>query len=393
MTHAMKTAHVRARMLIACTFLFLCATAQGQSLIYSLSYSETRASFHARYPNGALGASVNEKLAMLRQNRKTEIYSVSMPDRKRSLLFSDEGMNLEISPVSSVASIGKLYVTGVFREWRTGQSPGAYEDARALYEIGLDGSKQFRRLLDSPPNQGPVLLSPQGTKALIEAFVDGKYVIWVYGIPGWNQLYKWEVGKLTKAHCPDCLPLSFGWLADNTRLFFNLELGDDDSIDESNHNVPGIYLTSEDGTDLGSISPEETGHFELSGYIHPNSVDRLLIAQLPDGRYVFQDYAARQGHPGQLEPFLVISGAESKTQKQFPLKAPAGSWSLSPSGKYVAYIEEHQLQNYQSERQLWVKDLDSGEEKELLVVPPPNPPASPEPNLTLTVLGWVETPR
>src|SRR5258707_4038287 len=45
--------------------------------------------------------------------------------------------------------------------------------------------------------------------------------------------------------------------------------------------------------------------------------------------------------------------------------------------------------NYQTERHLWVKDLASGEDKELFAAPPPKPPTSPEPNVTLSILGWI----
>jgi hypothetical protein len=95
--------------------LYLRSPARAQTLIYSVSYAETRTSFHARYPNGAFRASTNEKLAMLRSFRKTEIYSVSMIDGTRSLLFSDEGMNLDIKPTGPIYGTDKALVTGVRR--------------------------------------------------------------------------------------------------------------------------------------------------------------------------------------------------------------------------------------------------------------------------------------
>ena len=87
--------------LLIASSLLLCAQARAQTLIYALSYAETPASLHARFPRGVMGASINDKLAMVRGFRKTEIYSVSMIDGKRSLLFSDEGMNLEIRPTGA----------------------------------------------------------------------------------------------------------------------------------------------------------------------------------------------------------------------------------------------------------------------------------------------------
>jgi hypothetical protein len=87
-----------------------------------------------------------------------------------------------------------------------------------------------------------------------------------------------------------------------------------------------------------------------------------------------------------LESFLVISSPGSRI---FPRRHGFGSSYLSPSGKYLAYIEERQTPNYRTEWHLWGQDLETGQEKELFVAPSPNPPTSTEPNVTLTVLGWI----
>jgi hypothetical protein len=375
------------KLLMASSLLF-CAQARAQTLIYSLSYAETRASFHARFPNGAPGAPINERLAMLRGYRKTEIYSVSMIDGKRALLFSDEGMNLDIRPTGPTFGADKALVMGVEREWRTPPTPGVYSEPPAIYEIMLDGSKRFRRLFESRQDQTPALLNRQGRKAVFQASLNGKDVVFIYEVPEWKLLQSWELTKLTQAHCPDCLPMSFGWLADGDHLFFNLDVGDEDGIEPETHNVPGTYIVSEDGIDSGSIPPE-IGRLQLPGYMHPGFVHRKLIGQLSNGNYLFEDYAAKKGgSPGNLERYLVISSPDSTQQKQFPQKFGIGFSHLSPSGKYLAYIEERQTPNYRTGRHLWAKDLQSGEEKELFVVPPPNPPTSPEPNVVLTVVGW-----
>src|SRR5438552_4171691 len=128
---------------------------------------------------------------------------------------------------------------------------------------------------------------------------------------------------------------------------------------------------------------------QLPGYIPSSVAQRFLIAQLPNGSYLFQEYAAKKGSPGNPETFLVISSTDSKSQTQFPQKRLAGTYHVSPSGKYLAYVEERRLApNFQPEPHLWGQDLQSGEEKELFVAPPPNPPTSLEPNVVLTVLGW-----
>jgi hypothetical protein len=96
--------------LLTVSCLFFCTQARSQTLVYSLSYVETRASFRARFANVSPlpgRRSQEENLAMLRHTRKTEIYSVSVADGKRSLLFSDEGMHLETQATGTVSGSGK----------------------------------------------------------------------------------------------------------------------------------------------------------------------------------------------------------------------------------------------------------------------------------------------
>jgi hypothetical protein len=66
--------------------LLSCAPARAQTLVYSLSYSETMASSRARFanmsPNPGLRSEA-ENIATLRNTRKNEIYSISVADGKR----------------------------------------------------------------------------------------------------------------------------------------------------------------------------------------------------------------------------------------------------------------------------------------------------------------------
>jgi len=379
---------LRVHLLIASSLL-LCAPARGQTLIYAFSYAETPASLHARFPRGVIGASTNDQLAMLRTFRKTEIYSVSLLDGKRALVFSDEGMNLEIKPAGAALGAGKAYATGIMRGWGTTPNPGAYSESPAIYEVSLDGSNRFRRLAEIQTYEAPALLNPQTTKMVFGAFVsNNRYVVSIYDLSTGKLLHSW---KLTQPRCPDCIPVSYGWLADGDRLFFNLDIGADES---SHHAVPGTYFTAEDGTHLGSI-PIHAGQLQLPGYAREQETPPFLLGQLPDGDYLFRDLGLEKGPlakaPIQPESFLVITGPDFKSKKQIPLhKANVGSFYLSPSGKYLAYVEERQVPNYRTERHLWSIDLASGAENEMPVAPPPNPPSSPEPNVSLTILGWLD---
>jgi hypothetical protein len=94
--------------LLIVPLLLACPQARSHTVVKSLSYVETRASFRARFPNPlSVGRNAAENLAMLRHARKTEIYSVSATDGKRALLFSDEGTNFELKAKGAVSPTGK----------------------------------------------------------------------------------------------------------------------------------------------------------------------------------------------------------------------------------------------------------------------------------------------
>ncbi len=376
--------------LLTVSCLLFCTQARSQSLVYSLTYVETRASFQAHFANVSPfpgRRSDDENLSMLRGTRKTEIYSLSLADGKRALLFSDEGPHLQIMATGAVVSDGKAYFAGFWRERHTIPTPVVTSD-EAIYEISLDGSNHFRKIADAQPNQPPVILNPQSTRAAFEMFKDGKFVVSIYALPEWKLLHIWDLAKLMQTHCPACNPLSYGWLADGKHLYIELGLAGEEEGDLASANTPGTYLLSEDGTDPRSVSPQ-TGALQLPGYIQPKFIDRHFLGQLPDGSDLFQDYAVPKGGPfWNPKPFLIVAKPGSDSQKQFPLKFAIGRGFPSPSGKYLAYIEDRQTPN-RTELHLWVKDLESGAEKELFAAPPPNPPASPEPNLILSILGWI----
>jgi hypothetical protein len=332
---------------------------------------------------------------MLRRYRKTEIYKVSVSGGARVLLFSDEGKNFEIWPSPQAGqpliSATKACVHGIEREWRTGPNPGVNSTTDSTYEISLDGSNSFRRLFEAKPDLTASIVNPAGTKALFQSMENGRYLVYMYDTATWKPVRSWDLTSLLKARCPDCISVSQGWLLQENGVFFNLDLGDEDSISPASKNIPGTYVGSEDGS-VFRVIPPETGQWQLPGYKHDPSFVPSLIGQLPDGTYVFLDHAWKQPQKPAAppQPFLVLTSLGSPAQKVIPLRASTlEGFHLSPSGRYLAYTEARTTKDYRSEGHLWVKDLQSGEEKELLFEPPPNPPSSPEPNQTFVVLGWM----
>jgi hypothetical protein len=376
--------------LIAPAFLFLCPQARTQTVVYSLTYGETRASFHAHFANVSPfpgGRTDDENLSMLRGARKTEIYSLSLATGKSTLLFSDEGPHFEIRGMGALASSGKAYYLGVWRERRTTPSPMVTAE-EGIYEVSLDSSNHFRKIAEAQPNQPPAVLNRQCTKAAFETYND-KYVVSIYSVPGWKLLHTWDLNALFKAYCAACTPVTYGWLADGKRLYFEItEVGDDEDA-TSPANRPGTYLVSEEGADLGGVSPQ-TGAVPYEGYIQANYIEPHFLGQLPGGENLFEGHAIKKGGPAANPlPYLVIAGSDPKAQKEFAMKFTVSRAVPSPSGQYLAFIEDRHTLDYRTELHLWIKNLATGEDKEVFSTPPPNPPDSPEPNVTLGLLGWL----
>jgi hypothetical protein len=114
-----------------------------------------------------------------------------------------------------------------------------------------------------------------------------------------------------------------------------------------------------------------------------------LLGQLADGSFAFQAHVVTR-HSSKAQAVVVFSNEESGFHMQVPIEPRTGTFHLSPSGKYLAYIEERTTSDYRTELHVWVKDLRGGDQKELFVAPPPNPPSSPQPNVSVTILGWID---
>lgn len=379
--------------------------AHGQKLVYMVSYTNTPASFRAQFPTGVFGATPEQRVAMVRQRLRTEIWAVSVRDGKREQLFSDGGVNFEIIPLVDMGALvnGARNVAYVRAIDHAREAPPkratqeSYEPLSAIYEAALDGSNRFRRLFDTTPNMMSVMINAAGTRAALSGWEDNGagYFLYVYELPSGKLLARTDIKKILQAHCAACVPEVAGWLADGKRLFFTMEEGDaDDAPGPGAPFMPGNYMISAEGGDLGSF-PAHAGEVNLPDYSRDLSIAPYLIGQAENGNYVFHDQA-RQKVPvpkERIEPpgFLVITGADFKIQKQIALgRADASEFELSPDGSLLAFAEDRQLPGYKAQRHLWIRNLQTGEEKEVLAVPLANPPTSPNPNVTATILGWLE---
>jgi hypothetical protein len=371
--------------------------ARAQSLVYAISYRETSASRQAHPQPPFFRATSAEKLLAVRAHAKTDILALSAAKRQSTVLFSDQGPSFEILPEGDPAMVvraGKLYAIGVEREWRMGPSPGVFASDPAFYEISLDGSNKFRKLAAVPGEHasGHLFLHSSGSKLGYATYVNDKYTVFIYEVASGRLLQNWNASGFFRKYCADCLDQRRGWLNDD-RLFFNLQLGDDDSISETSHNVPGTYLSSEDGKDLGSMPPK-TGCAVETGYARDESMAPTLLGTGLNGDLYFVDFLRQTGPRPKKSPasttFLVIADPRAGTQRQILLEGRAGKtpFQLWLSATSVAFVEKRFIQ-YREENHVWQKSLETGAEEEMLTLPA-NVPGSTEPEKTLYVIGWME---
>ena len=138
-------------------------------------------------------------------------------------------------------------------------------------------------------------------------------------------------------------------------------------------------------------------------FIHDAVTGKLLqsvdITNLcPDCAYITIDWLADEkrlllnGTYIVTEDGKVIPAAKSEVPRQAPLHTSFG-WKdpqLSLSGRFAAFSEvRNKTQELRPEEHVWGKDLQSGEEKELFMLPARIAPSS-EPDVTLNILGWIE---
>ena len=367
----------RYRTVVAIVFLALFSyQTTGSSLVYSLSYKQTRESQRALPPVYYDPTSVPQNLMRLRNYGKTDIYLVSMPDAKTSRVFSDEGPYFEIippgmfgGPGAMVVAENKAYASG--RERGGSSVPAIYTGRTAVYELALDASNKYRKLFEIQPEghyaAARLFISPSGTKIGYVSVLKEHNVVFIHDVATGALLRSWDVTNLFR-QCFDCSIASVGWLADGNRLFFSSDFGEESGPQSE----VGTYVVSEDGGVLGRL-PLEQGRFQMQGYRDITGSPPVLLGQSPEGSYIFEDIARKK--PGlQSERFLVITTPDRKVLGQIPLHSSLGvslgmeSRQLSGSGKFVAFSDPRS-KNYEPEEHVWGMNLKTREEKELITLP------------------------
>ncbi len=170
--------------------------------------------------------------------------------------------------------------------------------------------------------------------------------------------------------------MSIGWVSESQRLYFSLETGDVHITSDESYGLVGTYLVDDNGqneTKLSSLLPE-TGS-------SPSQMARMLGVLL-DGEFIFETY-----QPGRYSPKGGTRGhyTLSKVKQDFSNKIGISfsqaatvyqgvqvCYQLSPSGSYLA-AAQLPIRFSAVSCDVWLKDLDSGTEKEILSIVPDVP--------------------
>jgi hypothetical protein len=381
---------------LACWTITSTARAQsGQSVLYSVTTREADS-----------GVPVYKT-----QVFKTEIFAVDPETGKQRLVFSDANSPFFLMHGGAiVAAGGKIFAEGILAVQTLAHTP--YFDpsaSAAIYELSSDGSDQARKVFDMGSaeqrvNFRSLFFNSSGTEFGNINYVAGKWYLFVHDTETGELLRKselvaWKFGPVD----------NIGWMADDKRLFFTVEIaGDDPEAWWTTPNSPvGTYVLSEaDAPER--LAPEASLHPKVPGMQPSNDSPAFFIGSLPDGGYLLQDYQSgpRSGDSDTClyEPGLANNAhaclyeldLAKKTQRIFPLRIDGipGNFHLSPARDRLVFTsvkEEYQKQptfKAMSALSVWVLDFESDKEWNVISFPPRDNtrPIGPWVNL----IGWLD---
>jgi hypothetical protein len=373
---------------LACCIVSSAARAQsGQSVLYSVTTSEADS-----------GIPIYKT-----QVFKTEIFAVDPETGKQRLVFSDASSPFFLMKGGIAAAGGRVFAAGILPVETAAHTPHFDPAApAAIYELSMDGSGQSRKISDirrggQGVNCGTEFLNSSGSELGSINPIEGRFYLVVCDAATGNLVRKSELkyGPVERKGWRFGSVRRIGWMADDKRIFFTIELAGDSP--EAWWTTPGspvgTYVLAENSDTAERLAPEASLHPKIAGMQPSNDSAAVLIGTLPDGGYLFQDYEGdSRGAGGE---YLYELDLTRKTQKIFPLQVDGnpGDFYLSQSGNrlvFTATENEYQKQptfTATSTLSVWVLDLQSSKEWKVISFPPQNRtrPIGPWVNL----IGWL----
>lgn len=320
-------------------------------------------------------------------NSTTEIFAVSAEDPQPARLFTDESLPVVIGPIPRGSSTGPDpdVVLGNHM-FAPGRQRSALYDVTSIFEFFLDGSGRYRKLLDLPAGERVDLLTiaPDGTKLAYLSLRSGALTVFVHDVKTGSLLRKLDMYKIAG----ECPVRNLGWLPDNHTLFFTLEEGDNDAMEDADYKRLGTWLMHDDGTFLKHL-PASVGAVQEEGYNSGPDLPPVMLGVV-EGQYLFRVALYKRSRTPPFQSFLALAGPSPGNSTKVVIEGNLAGISLGRSGHHLGYLLQERSKYVGNVHvappvHLWIRNLSGGESKEILSME-----TGTERALVLTLLGWME---
>lgn len=340
-------------------FLMVAGAEAGEKLVYTVMYK-------------------GEDFGMI----KGEVFTIDPETGQTELIFSDDGTPIMLKGKMRMTPNGRLFAIANERSERGRRIHGR----TAIYELSIDGSRSFRKV--KPVSElypfEKFFVNSTGTRTGCVKWQSGKQYILIHDTETGELVSEIDVSGVFI----DCFPSTIGWFPDSDKLFFSLKTGADGVTSEESYDQVGCYIMDDTGGDVVRLDRLPT----REGYRSPELL--RLLGTLPTGEFI---YAAaerdRENVNKRKRSLFRVSAIDADTLRVAdisfgpevnPPHAFAFNFELSPSGKYLAALNVL-LGLHDTAKDLWLKDLDTGEEK-IVFTFPMDRHDGPFPG----IIGWIE---
>lgn len=320
-------------------------------------------------------------------NPTTEILAVSAENPQPVRLFTDESLPLVIGPIPRGSSIGPypdvVLGTRMFAPARQRSAPSA---GVSIFELSLDGSGRYRKFLDLPAGERVDLLSiaPDGTKLAYLSLRAGALTVFVHDVKTGTLLRKLDMYKIAG----ECPVRNLGWLPDNQTLFFTLQEGVDDAMEETDYKRFGTWLMHDDGTSLKHL-PASIGVVQDDGYNYGSNLPPVMLG-VAEGQYLFHVALFKRSRTPPFQLFLALADPLSGSSTKIVIEGSLAGVNLGRSGHHLGYLLQEKS-TYVGKAHvvppvhLWIRNLPGGESKEILSME-----TGTERGVAVALVGWME---
>ena len=356
-------------LLLCCVLSLVCSSLAADSLLYWISTGGTTA----------------------KDASKTEIFVVNIATGKQRLAFSDAHAQFLLLPgddtqLDVVTAAGRIFSRGMDRKLYA--NAGA-DNPAAIFELSTNGSGKARKLFDISPETGMgsnvrnLFVSPNGEKVGYIRLLGGKPYLFIHETSSGHLLRKADLTQVVF----DLYVSNIGWMPDGKRLFFTLDRSEEDDNWRLPDSQVGSYLINEDGSGAVRVAPEPDLHPQRPGLQGDPAVAALLLGTLPGGQWLVRDtqMGPPPARPGTYFYALSLVG---KTQKELPVRVPGQlqCFRVSPSGNTLAMVAAQRTDetpgSFKSTKAVWVFDLESNKERQMLSFTAQNGPPA------VGLIGW-----